>query len=122
MHSIMQSADNVLAAGVSGTVGIEDVRAIYDLIDKKLKAHDDIGIMLDLTGFDDATRDAIDADIKRELSLLGNLPQFKRMALVTDKEWVGYLGEWVGSIIPTMDVRTFAPGREQDALDWASEI
>lgn len=122
MHMLLDSADPVLAVRVEGTVDTNDIRTIYGHLDDKLKAHDDIAIMLDLTGFEDATRDAIDADIKRELSLLGNMAQFKRMAVMTDKIWVGYLAEWVGSVIPTMEVRMFGPKDDAGALDWANAV
>lgn len=121
MHKFLSTADHVLAASVDGKVDTDDIRALYARLDEKLKKHGSVAIMLDITGFSDATRDAIDADIRHELSLLGDLDQFRRMALVTDKEWVAYMAEWVSSIIPTLDIRMFASGKEKAALKWAAE-
>lgn len=118
----MTTPDHVLAAKLSGDITVEDVHALYAALDPKLKAHKAIGMVLDIDGFNDASREAIDADVKRELSLLGNLPQFQRAAFVTSKKWLAYLVERVDPIIPSMNMKVFAPGEEKAAIDWASEV
>lgn len=97
MLDMIESDARVLAASVSGKVDAGDVRAYYTALKAKLESHDSIGVMLDLTGFEDATGDAIDTDIQQELSL-------------------------IGGIIPGMEMRSFDPDSRGDALTWAADI
>ena len=119
MHSFPSAPDNVLAVRIEGKVDAADIRATYDRLDAVMERAGDIGIAVDMTRFDDATADAIDTDLKRELSLLGDLPRFKRMALVTDKEWIGHAAEWAGKLVPTTEMRIFGPGDMDAAIAWA---
>lgn len=56
---------------------------------------------------------------------LSNLPelfrltrQFDRCAVISSKDWIRKMGEIEGAVIPGLEVRSFRPEREADALAW----
>ncbi|WDR05931.1 STAS/SEC14 domain-containing protein [Devosia rhodophyticola] len=113
--------ENILATKLSGEAGLEDVKTFYEAIDSKLQANKTIGVVIDITEFEDASRDAVVADVKNEIGLLGKLGQFHRMALLTEKRWIAFLAEHLDPIVPSLKMKIFAPGQTQAAIEWARQ-
>lgn len=114
--------DHVLAIRLAGKVTAEDVAAVKRALDPMLARHERIGFMVDLTGFSDATAEAIAEDVRYELSLLGKAGQFRRGALVTDKEWLGVVMGFTAQLLPRLEMRIFAPAQQDEALRWAADL
>ncbi|CTQ32024.1 STAS/SEC14 domain-containing protein [Jannaschia rubra] len=122
MYEKLDAPENVWAIRLSGDLDRADIDAIYADLDGLLKSQRSIGAVVDFEGFNDASRDAVAADIRHELGLLGNLMQFRRLAVLTDKTWLGYIFERLDPIVPTLDIRIFPFGSAPEAIDWAADI
>ncbi len=114
--------DYVLALRLAGKVTVDDVAAVKSALDPMLERHERIGFVVDLAGFSDATAEAIAADLRYELGLLGKAGQFARGALVTDKEWLGVVAGFTAKLLPGLEMRTFAPAQRDEALRWAADF
>jgi hypothetical protein len=114
--------DHVLALRLAGKMTAADVTAIKRALDPMLAQHARIGFVVDLTGFEDATAEAIAEDLRYELGLLGKAGQFARGALVTDKEWLGVVAGFMAKLLPGMEMRNFSPAQRDEALQWAAEL
>ncbi|OHV84709.1 STAS/SEC14 domain-containing protein [Rhizobium sp. LCM 4573] len=86
MIEVLSAPDNIAAFRVAGTVTASDYDQIIPAIEEKLSDHEDIGILADLTGFEDMTGDALRRDLEYGLSKLGEFHRFKRAAVITDKQ------------------------------------
>jgi hypothetical protein len=122
MLTVLPSPDHVVAFAISGTLTKDDFGRLTDEIDAKLNRHDRIGVMIDLTGFEDVTFKAALDDLRYNLGKLGEWKRFPRQAVVTDKQWIRTLVDFAGGLIPFVTVKVFQPDAQQAALDWAGEF
>jgi len=118
----LQSPGHVVGIRLAGKISAEDVNGIKPALEKALAANDEIGVVVDMSGFEDASAEAIAADVKYEMSLMAKIGQFRRAAFIADKEWLRAVTGFVGSLIPTMQMKVFSPGEQEKAIAWASEI
>ena len=118
----LQSPGHVVGIRLAGKISAEDVNGIKPALEKALAANDEIGVVVDMSGFEDASAEAIAADVKYEMSLMAKIGQFRRAAFIADKEWLQAVTGFVGSLIPTMQMKVFSPGEQEKAIAWASEI
>lgn len=122
MLDILPAADHVAAFRVTGTLSEADFDRLIAEIEARLERHQKLGILADLTGFEDMTFRAGLKDARYGLSKLGELRRFPREAVVTDKGWIETLVAITSPLMPFVAVRCFKPGEFEAALAWASEI
>jgi hypothetical protein len=122
MLDILPSADHVVAIRITGTLTEPDFDRITAEIESKLARHERLGILADLTGFEDMTFGAGLKDARYGLSKLTQLRRFQRQAVVTDKGWIETLVALAGPVLPFVELRSFKPGTFDAALAWASEV
>jgi hypothetical protein len=122
MIEILSAPDHVLAIRVSGTLAEAELDEVIAEVEARLERHDRIGILADLTGFEDVSLRAGLKDLKYGFSKLGELRRFPREAVITDKKWIASLVELSNPFVPFMEIRAFAPDQRDAALAWASEI
>ncbi|MCH9732821.1 MAG: STAS/SEC14 domain-containing protein [Actinomycetia bacterium] len=73
-------------------------------------------IALDMSG------DALPEDVKFEFGLLGKLNRFRRMALVSDKQFPRAIAKFLDPFFPSVEIRTFGPDKCDQATAFASEL
>jgi hypothetical protein len=122
MIEVFQAPDHVLALGLRGEISNQDIAAVREACERKLAAHPGIGIVVDLTSFSDATEQAIREDVRFELGMVGQLHRFPRLAIVTDKQWIGVLMRFVGQFMPQIETEIFAPAKRADAIAWSAAL
>lgn len=122
MHSLLESPGNVLAFRITGTLTAEDVDAYKHLIDERIAADEVFGLVVDMSGFDDITADAMAEDLKYEASLAGKLHHFPKLALISDKQWINSLVKMAGRLVPGVEVKAFHPDDRTAALNFASNL
>jgi hypothetical protein len=118
----LAAPDHVLALRLAGRLTAENVGVAKSALDPMLKQHERIGFVIDLVDFSDATAEAIAEDLRYEFSLLGKAGQFARGALITDKEWLGVLAGFTAKLLPDLEMRIFAPGQRDEAVQWAADL
>ena len=122
MIEILPSPDHVLALKLSGTISGQDYDRLVTELDAKLDGHDRVGVLVDLTGFDDMTLEAGAKDARYSLRHLWELRRFPRQAVITDKEWIRALARIASPLLPHVEIRTFNPGEQALAMSWVSDI
>lgn len=120
MLEVLQSPDHVAALAVSGTLTGDDYDRIIAEVEAKLARHDRIGVLLDLTRFEDFTAEAAWKDIRYDLSKLFELKRFPREAVISDKQWMRIAAQIADPILPHVEIRVFDPADRQEAMRWAS--
>ena len=122
MLDILQAADHVVAFRITGTLTEPDFDRLIAEIEAKLERHEKLGILADLTGFEDMTFRAGLKDARYGFGKILQWHRFPREAVVTDKGWIESFMAIANPIIPHVELKCFKPAEFDAALAWASEI
>ena len=114
--------DHVAAFRIAGTLSGADYDRVVGDIQDKLSRHDRIGVLVDLTAFDDFTAEALWKDVRFSFSLIGDLRRFPREAVVSDKKWVHTLARIADPLVPSVEIKAFGSDQRDAALAWVSEL
>jgi hypothetical protein len=120
MLEILPSPDTVAAVAVSGTLTGGDYDRIIAEVEAKLARHERIGVLADLTRFEDFTAEAAWKDFRYDLSKLLELKRFPREAIISDKQWMRIAAAIADPILPHVEVRVFDPGDREEAMRWVA--
>lgn len=122
MIEIISAPDHVAAFRISGTLEAADYDTIIPDIEEALKDHEEIGVFVDMEGFEDMTGEAMRRDIKYGIDKLGELRRFRRAAITTDKQWIKAVTEIASSLFPQIETRVFPVDEKEAALEWVSDF
>ena len=120
MLEVLPSPDQVAAFAVSGTLTGGDYDRIIAEVEGKLTRHERIGVLMDLTAFEDFTAEAAWKDIRYDLSKLFELKRFPREAVISSKQWMRIAVGIASPILPHVDIRVF--DARPEAMQWVSEV
>lgn len=112
---------HVAAFRAKGKVKAEDYdNTMIPLIEDKLAIHDDISVLADLTDMEGMSVGAMGRDVQYGLSKLGEMHHFKRVALITERQWIKALTSLVDTVFPNTEARVFSKYDRDDAMLWAA--
>lgn len=118
----LKQQENIFIVTMSGKVTADEVSAFYDRFDSAIHGIDRTGIVIDATGFDDMTGDAIARDIPLELGLLDQMGKIPKVAILSGKEFIGATVRAVNPLVPMIDMKAFGPEEMEAAKAFASEL
>lgn len=106
----------VIGFELSGTIRAEDYRAVLVPAIERAVAAGELRIVLVIPKFSGMTGNAVWEDLKVGVEHFG---KWKRIALVTDIQWMTHLTELFGWLTPG-ETRVFSMTERVDALAWAA--
>ena len=104
----------VVGFEVSGTVQAEDYREVVIPALERAARQGDVRFVVEIPAFDGMTPSAMWQDLKVAAE---HLRAMKRMAIVTDIDWVAHVVGLFGWLIPC-EMRIFPMAQRDDALKW----
>jgi len=122
MLTIDKSPAHILALRLSGTVEKEDIQKIESAYADKKATQDRMGFLVDMTDWSDMTADALAEDVKFELRLLNTLRSFPKMAIVSKKQFVAAIMNFLNPLFPMIEIRCFGPEDYDRALTFAGDF
>ena len=122
MIETLPAPDHVAAFRLSGTIDEADLERLIADIEARLQRHEKIGILADLTGFEDMTFMAGLKDARYGFGKILEWKRFPREAVVTDRGGLATLVAMANPVIPFVEVKCFKPATFEAALAWAGEI
>ncbi|MEC5289326.1 STAS/SEC14 domain-containing protein [Aurantimonas sp. C2-6-R+9] len=122
MFAQLAAPSHVLAFRLSGKVTGEDIKSYKDLLEAMLSTHDVVSLCVDVTGLSDMDADALLEGMKADLEFLSHIRQFRRGAVISDKEWPRAVIGFFSPLFPNFEMKSFAPERVDEALKWAAEL
>jgi Protein of unknown function (DUF3478). len=122
MIEVISAPGHVAAFHAAGTVTARDYDRVIPQIEGKLRDHEEIGVLADLTGLEDMTGDALTRDFQYGIGKLGELHRFKRAAVISDKQWVKAATEITDKLFPQIEARVFPEEEKGQAMRWVSDI
>ena len=121
MITLERPADHVVHIGLSGLLTKEDVERVGDGLRAALATGRPLGVLVDMTGMEDMTEDAVAADLRMEASLLPQVGRFRRLALVSDLRFVRALVDLASRLLPMVEARVFPAAEAEAARAFAAE-
>lgn len=121
MIEIVPAPDHVAAFRIQGTLEARDYDEMIPQIEEKLRGHDEIGVFVDMEGFENMTGEAMRRDVQYGLDKLGELHRFGRAAIATDTRWIKAATELAAALFPQIEARVFPTEEKDEALSWVSE-
>ncbi|MGV8988947.1 MAG: STAS/SEC14 domain-containing protein [Cypionkella sp.] len=118
----MKQDGNVISITLSGKVTAEDVTSFYNEFTPAIETAKQVGIVIDVTGFDDMTEDAIRRDIPLEMGLLDQMGKIPKVAVITDKEFIRAAVTAANPLVPMIDMRVFAPDQKSEAISFSADL
>jgi hypothetical protein len=110
--------DGVIGFEASGELHAADYRdTLLPAVEAVLERGDKVRIVLVFESFDGVSGGAMWQDLKLGV---GHLTGWKRIALVSDIEWMKHLTSLFGWMTPG-EVRQFGLSQQADAVAWAAE-
>ncbi|MEN0001411.1 MAG: STAS/SEC14 domain-containing protein [Pseudomonadota bacterium] len=107
MIEVETIADGQIALRVKGKLEKEDIASAIEALQDARAAYGNVNILVDLTGFAGMTLEALFADIGYGINHLSELKHFKRIAVITDADWIEAL-IWVENrLLRQTDMRAF---------------
>lgn len=119
---VLTPQDRIFLVTLSGRVTADEVTAFYDRFNAAIEEVDQVGLVIDMTGFDDMTGEAIARDIPLELGLLDEMGKFPKAAIVSDKEFMAALVQAVNPLLPMIDMQVFGPADMAAARAFAADL
>lgn len=107
---------------IKGDIDRDQVRDFYKQFKPALDEAGRVGLVVDMTGFEDITPGAMLEDVIEELGLLDDLSKMPRAALVTGNRMLAGMVRYINPVIPRMEVRSFAPEDMSAAAEWAADL
>jgi len=122
MIEILGTPDHVGAYKLIGTLTGEDVDRVIADVEARLKRHDKIGVLADLTGFEDFGLRAGFKDLRYSLGKILEWHRFPKEAIITDKSWIRTLASLAGPVVPFVSLKTFASADRIEAFAWVGDL
>jgi hypothetical protein len=113
---LKESTPVVVVAHFSGKVTGQEYQQFVDAVEERLKATDDLNLVLDLSGLEFyGDFEAAKKDFK---FTLGEYKRVRKTALVGDQKWIEWYTRTIGHLTKS-DEKHFPVGKTQEAFDWA---
>lgn len=114
----IESADDVLALAVTGTITGPDLDAIMNRVDAAMARHAKLHRFVETQAIDGVEVKAFPGYMARAWPLLGRLNRFGRVAVVADQAWIRAGTRLESAILPSISYRVFGPEQRDAALAW----
>lgn len=107
---------DAVAWRITGKVTEEDMERALDALRIRIEAHGQVSVYQEIDGFGGVELDAIMGKMQF-LSEFG-ISKFKRIALVTDKQWLQRVVSWEDKVFKSIDMRAFAIEERDRAFNF----
>ncbi len=121
MIEILESPKHLIAGKISGKLTASDIEKAYAAVREALKENERVSFFAEITDDLGFTAEGLIKDLTECVKNLGTLSKFYRVAVVTDKGWLGALARVEGLVFSSIDVRVFEPAERDKAFAWSSE-
>jgi|GEM_PF-1842596 len=112
------SEENTIAARVVGKIETEDVEKAAKEIDRRLEEDGKVNMYIELDHFEGYEPKAFLEELKLTTEHFGD---FRKMAIVSQEEWLNTLAEITDKISPQLEARYYRLEERPQALRWLEE-
>ena len=120
MLTILDTADDVIAAVISDAITGTDLDALMDRLEASMSRHDRVHMFVETRNLQALDVAALPAHVARAMPLFGKLRHFGHVAVVADQAWMRWGTRIESALLPGIAYRTFKPEQRADALAWVA--
>lgn len=121
MLEIIGSPKHLVAMKLLGSMTADDVTKAYDATNDALASSERISFFAEIEDSMNLTFEGLLKDVTNGIGQIGKLARYYRVAVVTDKGWIGAMARVEGLVFSSIDVKVFEPSDRDKAFAWASE-
>lgn len=121
MIEILESPKYLIAMKISGSITAGDIAKAYKAGNDALKDNERISFFAEIENSLSFTVEALLKDMIEGVCQITKMSRYYRMAVVTDKSWLGSIVRAEGVIFSFIDMRVFPTSERDKAFAWASE-
>lgn len=118
MFQVMRIGNDRLEMDIAGRVDSDGMRSGLRALFTQAQGIQHGQLLMRIGELQMPTAGAIGVELSNLPELFRLTRQFDRCSVISSKEWIRKMGEIEGAIIPGLEVRSFRPEREADALAW----
>ena len=118
MLEFLPSADDVIAFTIRGKLGADDLESLVERVEASLAARDKTHLFMEVEAFAGFDAAAFARYLPRGMAMLGKLPRFGRIAVVSDQGWIRAWTRIESALLPGIAYELFTPGERNLALAW----
>lgn len=118
MFKIKRTAANRLDIDLGGKIESDEMNALIDALVSESEGIVTGRMRYNIREFRLPTPGAMGVELSRLPALLKFLRKFERMAVVTDKSWIGMVSEFEGALIPGLTIKAFGLDEDAEAEAW----
>ncbi|MBF8962128.1 STAS/SEC14 domain-containing protein [Pontibacter sp. FD36] len=113
--------DQVLAFRVEGELDVQDMKASQKVIKPELESAAPFNLYLEMAATEGVEPAAVQERVSFILSNFSDvLDKVKKIALVTDKDWLQHLMSGVFTMVPSIEQRSFSFDEKEAARRWVA--
>ncbi|MEO0544092.1 MAG: STAS/SEC14 domain-containing protein [Pseudomonadota bacterium] len=109
MIEVETIGEGQLALRVKGKIERDDIVHAMKELNAATEANQAINLLIDMSEFSGMTVEALIADARFGFSHLSKLHHYKRVAVITDADWMKSIIWLENQLFRSIDIRTFAP-------------
>lgn len=118
MFDFIDSAEDVIALKVSGTITGADLDAMLDRLELAMAREGKVHVFVEAYGIEGIDLPGLPGYIARAMPLYGKLSRFGRIAVVADQAWVRIGARIESALLPFISYTVFTPEQREEALAW----
>lgn len=120
MIEMIEAAEGVLAARLSGKLRRDDIEAFTALLETSLEEREKTHVFAEVAAFEGFEIDGFSHWAPKGAAMLKRLDRFGRVAVVSDQPWVRWATKVESAILPGISYETFEPSERDQALAWVN--
>ena len=110
--------DQVLGYRIDGSISLEDINPLIAQVKSKVARHPaKLRAYAEYVSVGSVSPQAFWEDLKADATYLS---AFEKAAVVTDKDWVGWLAK-LGNLFPGLDIKVFSFSERDKAINWITQ-
>ncbi|WP_070987876.1 STAS/SEC14 domain-containing protein [Halofilum ochraceum] len=117
----LEAPDHVLALRIAGKLTGRDVDRYSAMFHEKLERRGGLGACIDLSGFADLDAAGLVKGTAADLEFLAHIGRFRRVAIVSDKNWPHVLVALIERVVPDLPLCVFGAEQADEAMQWAAQ-
>lgn len=110
-----QQQGNIIEVSFSGEISVEEYQKVNRLIEKHKEEYGHIHMLLQLNDFMWDSVEAMIEDLKLSLTYFSD---FKKLAIVSNKQWIKFSAEVIDELIPSIDMKMYDFAEISEARGW----
>ena len=121
MFTLTKIGANRLDILISGKIDSEEMKQALDELEEQSQGVEDGVMLYDVVDFHLPSMGALAIEFSRMPALFRLIRKYKRIAVLSDRNWIKKASELEGMLIPGLEIKAFDRDRKTEAERWLLE-